>query len=64
MSRSVSYLDVAINLDIAYKDQNFVKLMFALLTKDEMYKKKNSTYFEKIVNTRVLKVFQRHIVAG
>ena len=30
-------MDAAINLDIAYKDQNFVKLMSALLTKDKMY---------------------------
>ena len=58
------------NLDVAYKDQNFVRTkqlhMSALLIETRyihiyIY---NLTYFEEIVNTRVLKIFQRHVVVG
>ena len=37
LSKSIACLDVAINLDIAYRNQNFVKYMSTLLAKDEMY---------------------------
>ena len=64
MSIFVAYLDAAMNFDMAYTSDEGIYLkkkktyIYMLLKQGEVKK-----YLEKIMNTKMLKFFQGHVIA-